>query len=262
MIGNVISAGANIIGGLIGAENMEDERTRQNTVYWNNVKMQQNQAAHAIKQRVDDAREAGIHPLYALSASTPTFSPVSVGGVSGNPMGAALAAAGQDIGRAVNATMPAGERAAAWDKTVQDLNVTNMSLKNELLRAQIAKINQGGGNPPAPAVIAAGESGSLPPIGSETKQDDRPVLQVGGVRWQTDPTTSNMKKFEDRYGDEGPVTWAAQMAVAMRDLQTNLSSMKFLDILRAIDQKTALGWNLPSLKSIIGSPSTGNIERR
>lgn len=244
MLDKLISAGANLVGGLIGMENMDDERERQNNIYWQNVKREENARQTAVQTRVADARAAGIHPLYAMGASLPTFSPVSVGGVSGNPMGNAIAAAGQDISRAVNATAPADIRADAYTKTLQDLSVTNMTLKNELLSSQIRKINAAG-TPPAPPIPEY--PNALPPIAEDKKQDERPPLQIGGARIGTDPVTSNQEAFEKRYGDDGPVSWATQAAIAWRDLNYNMSSMSFLDILRAIDRKTAIGFSLRDL---------------
>lgn len=242
--GNLVSAAGNIVSGLIGQEGLEDERTRQNVQAQNNREDQERQLSQGIQRRVADARAAGIHPLYALGASVPTYSPVSLGSVSGSPMAAGLSAASQDIGRAINAGSPPDVRMDAWNKTVQDLTVTNMTLKNELLSSQIKKINQAG-SPPGPPIPSYPEA--LPPVPESKKQEDNPLLQFGGSRIGTDPSTSPMEAFEKRYGDEGPVNWAAQLGIAWKDLQYNLSSMSFLEILRAIDRKTAIGFTLRDL---------------
>lgn len=242
--GNLLSAGTNLISGLIGSENQEDERTRQNVQAQNNREDQERQLTQGIQRRVADARAAGIHPLYALGASVPTYSPVSLGSVSGSPMAAGLAAAGQDLGRAFNAGAPPDVRMDAWNKTLQDMTVTNMALKNELLSSQIKKINQPG-SPPGPPIPEY--PNQLPPIGEADKQEDRPPLQMGGARWGTNPNTSNQEEFEKRYGDDGPISWVTQAGIAWQDLKYNLSSMSFLEMLRAIDRKTAIGFTLRDL---------------
>lgn len=196
-----------------------------------NRAQQEEFAKMGIRWKVADAKEAGIHPLFALGASTHSFAPVSVGSGTETSFARDLGSMGQDITRAVNATRTVEERGDAYTKTVKDLQVSNMTLQNELLRSQIAKLNTTSA-PPFPG-----------PLGENKKGQDRPLLQVGGAQIATDPLTSNQEDFEKRYGDDGPVSWATQAAIAWRDFQQNMSGMSFLDILRAIDRKTAINWN-------------------
>lgn len=91
MLGSIISAAASLIGGR-RAQNSQEHQTQQN------IDMQREFAQHGIRWRVEDAKAAGIHPLYALSSGGAAFSPNPV---TVDPMGAALADAGQSIGRAV-----------------------------------------------------------------------------------------------------------------------------------------------------------------
>jgi len=136
MLGNVISAVGNVVGGIIGSNDKAKDR-----------KLQKQFAQEGIRWKVADAKAAGIHPLAALGAQTTSYAPVSVGGPS---LASGLASAGQDISRAVDATRTGGERLDAYSKTIQDLNVQRMGLENELLASQIAKVRQAGGNPPMP----------------------------------------------------------------------------------------------------------------
>lgn len=126
--------------------------------------LQQIFAQQGIRWKADDARAAGIHPLYAMGANTVSYaaSPIglttpSLGAATVQPegsMGTALAQSGQDISRAINSTRTQNERAAAVVATSQGLQLENMGLQNELLRAQIAKINTGL-NPPMPSISDA-----------------------------------------------------------------------------------------------------------
>ena len=234
MFGDLIKAGTSLIGGLLGQSAAKDANTRAEYQADLNRRMQYEFAQNGIRWKVEDAKQAGIHPLYALGANTVSYSPVSVG--SGNPdmsMANAVSAMGQDVSRAVNATRTAPERVDAFNKTIQDLTVTNMQLKNEQLRSQIAKLNQGGGTPPFPS--------PLPDI-PEGKAEDRPPLQVGGARWGTDPKTSNMEDFEKRYGDDGPASWTLPWVIGWQDLKQNVSGMNFIDLLRAADRLTQIDW--------------------
>lgn len=174
--------------------------------------LQREFAQSGIRWRADDARAAGIHPIYALggpgasyspgaiqlaspSRVTPVASPgaaaqASAGSsvVSGNPMGNALASMGQDIGRALMATSTGLQRDAAFEQTSRDLTLQNMTLRNELLSSQIAKLR--------------GQVGpAFPPVPEANKPEDRPQMFTGGYKWATDPLTSNAQSAEDRYGE-------------------------------------------------------------
>ena len=41
-----------------------------------NIKYQKQFAQHGIRWKVEDAKAAGLHPLYALGANTHSFTPV------------------------------------------------------------------------------------------------------------------------------------------------------------------------------------------
>lgn len=86
-----------------------------------------------IQYKVEDARKAGIHPLYALGAPTSSY-----GHQVGSPIADSLASAGQDIGRAAMATSNKQGRVTAYTQKAQALQLTNMDLQNQLLASQVA----------------------------------------------------------------------------------------------------------------------------
>lgn len=94
-----IGAAAGLVGGLLRDRSGEQAANR-------NADMQREFAQQGIRWKVADARAAGIHPLYALGASTHMASPV----YAGSSMGDSLANAGQDISRAWEATRTQQER--------------------------------------------------------------------------------------------------------------------------------------------------------
>lgn len=210
IIGSAISAGANLIGGLIGSSNTAKANAAAAQQAALNRQMQEDFAQRGIRWKVQDAKAAGIHPLYALGANTATYSPVSLGVTADTSLPNAIANMGQDMSRAVNATRTAPERQDAFTQTVQALTVQKMGLENEVLASQIAKL-RASANPPMPTV------GPLPPIGESAKQDDRPLLQFGGQRIRTDPLTSNFDEFSKRYGDEGFPQWVIAPGIMFRD---------------------------------------------
>lgn len=81
-----IGAGGNIIGGQQAAKSAREQ--------WDaNARLQYDFAQNSIRWRVEDALRSGVHPLFALSANTPTYTPSSYV----DPMGQAIANAGQDL---------------------------------------------------------------------------------------------------------------------------------------------------------------------
>lgn len=104
---------ASLAGGLLSAEGAEDERALQERMHRENIALQKEFAQHGIRWRVEDAMEAGLHPLYALGASTTGYSPSSfVGGTSPKEhLGRSLSEAGQNLTRAVAAQETPQQRA-------------------------------------------------------------------------------------------------------------------------------------------------------
>lgn len=129
MLGALIGAGASLIGGMIGKKGSENAAEK-------NAAAQREFAQKGVQWKVADAKAAGVHPLYALGAQTHSFTPSYAGDTS---MPNAMASAGQDIGRAIDATRTAPQKLDAFMRTSQALQLENQSLQNDMLRAQIAE---------------------------------------------------------------------------------------------------------------------------
>lgn len=137
-LGNLLSAGANLLGGFFGQKTQEDIANK-------NIAMQQEFAQNGVQWKVADAKAAGINPLAALGAPTSSFSNI----VGSNPMGEGISKAGQDIGRAVQSTSTKDDQHAV---IMGKLAEQKGQLENDLLASQIARINNAGANgPPTPA---------------------------------------------------------------------------------------------------------------
>ena len=158
-----------------------------------NIQMQEEFAKQGIRWKVNDARKAGIHPLYALGAQTTSFSPVSVGAT--NEMAgpaAAMASLGQDLSRSVNATRTTSERGHAVAAT--EIQLEGLKLDNEIKRASLASAIQRlkqNENPPFPGILPEG------------KLDDTTPLVAGGTKLDLDRRWSDGQTFEDRWGEWG-----------------------------------------------------------
>lgn len=238
-----IGTGLNFVGNWLDREEKENQaeanRVLQKQIADRNFQLQEDFAKHGIRWKAEDARQAGISPLFALGASTSSFSPVSIGELpspTGSGLGAGLASMGQDLSSVINSTRTAPEREDAFIKTVKDLQVTKLGLENDLLASQIAKIRARAN----PALPTGGEEGLTIP---EKKLDDRTSMIVGGTKVLTDPGTSDAKAFEDRYGDESLVSKIIGNYIAYRDYLHNVQSEKFLaKAARGIGYKELPSW--------------------
>lgn len=175
MIGDLIGAAASLFGGISGQK-------AQQKMAEQNIQLQKDFAQQGIQWKVEDAKKAGIHPLYALGAQTHSFAPVSVG----DSLSAGISNAGQYLGRAANATATGSQRVNAITEAAQTLALEKAGLENELLRSQIRRNNQAGTPPPMPL---PGTNWLIPGQG-ETTIPDVPgtVVDKGLARTGVDPS--------------------------------------------------------------------------
>lgn len=121
-------------------------------------KSQQKAMKHGIQWRVNDANAAGVHPLYALGAQLPMYSPSSQ--INFGDMG-------QDISRARMAAQDRNDRmrqlegadrsnavSRERDSVRFALDTERANLENELLRSQIGRMNSAQVGPSMPAYSA------------------------------------------------------------------------------------------------------------
>lgn len=157
----VIPAAASLIGGQLNASAQQDANSAALAHSQSQAALQKQFAQKGIRWRVKDAKAAGIHPLYALGANTPTYSPTSTAFGASTGLGDGIAQAGQNVGRALDANQNQAQRNA---RRLEELQLTNAQLQNDALALQIANAQarlSAGVNPPMQSVID--ESGSVMP---------------------------------------------------------------------------------------------------
>lgn len=232
MLPQLISAGASLLGGFLSRSAQGDANDRAAAEKQKDRELSLQFAQNGIRWKADDARAAGLHPLAALGAGS-SYSGGSMSFTPETGLATGLAAAGQDVGRAINATRSQPERDQAFNKTVQDLTLTRMGLENELLSSKLGLARSAQTNPPAPA-------GTALPIPEKSKHDEIPQMYIGGQRIVPDRTTSNMESFEDRYGDDGPASWILPWIIGYNDLRKNSASAdRFHDQMTRVDPRIA-----------------------
>lgn len=136
--GSIIGAAGNLIGGLMGQDSAKKSREAAIDQSLMQADLQREFAKNSIRWRVDDAKAAGIHPLAALGNPGISYAPVSVGGSADMSMPNAIAAMGQDIGRAVNATRTQAERDENFVAATRAQQLESGRLDNEIKRAELA----------------------------------------------------------------------------------------------------------------------------
>lgn len=187
ILGSLIGAGTSVLGGLLG--NSEAKKNR---------KLQEEAMYNGIQIKVKDAEEAGVHPLYALGAST--FSPTPI--MSGMPE--AIGNAGQDISRAVSAAQDGQERASTYSKSLQALQLERGALENELLRGQIRNLN----SPGSPPVSPDRKSSAI----IDGQGDTRAPISALGVTVRPRASESTAQELENEYGEASDVIGAVRLA--------------------------------------------------
>lgn len=193
MLGELISAGSSLLGGLFGKKSADKANDK-------NIKLQKEFAQSGIQWKVADAKAAGVHPLAALGASTVSFSPSVVGD---NSLGAGVSNMGQDIGRAINSTRTAEQRSSAMAQTLAAEQLKGLRLDNEgkaIQNAALASQTVRNSAVGAPFPSASGTTNTGVP-GQATSKG----IRLAGVPIPIDPQTSPSSATTNIFGDDPDV---------------------------------------------------------
>lgn len=154
-----------------------------------NYAQQKEFAQSGIQWKVEDAKKAGIHPLAALGASTPTTGGTHTVGGGGSDLGSSLASMGQSVGRAIQASSSADQRMMT-KLQIQNAQteLTGKELDNAIKQSTLQKMNQVG--PAFPSATDAhmieGQGDAqrgvrLTPSESVASHPGRPGVQAGSI---------------------------------------------------------------------------------
>ena len=227
MLGSIIGGIATLGGAFLGKKSSDKATSATQYNAAMDRELQKEFAQQGIRWRVEDAKKAGIHPLYSLGASIPTYSPNPISISGDTSLSSGLASAGQDIGRAIDATRTQNER----KRTRAQLQaLENSELQNELLRAQIASIR---------ARTQRDQIG--PPMGSSlpSAMSGQPDGDVGGNPYdvvKAQISTTQPGHPSQKAGAQPDVVW-------MRT-KTGLQPMPNMDVMEETDitNPAALPW--------------------
>lgn len=230
----IIGAGASIagsgLGALVSSSNAAAANAAQERNMWQQYQFQREFAENGIRWKVEDAKRAGIHPLFALGGSTATYSP-SAFSVAQDSTPQFLSQMGQDVSRAIRSTQTAPERTLSdYERQRQAQELERGQLQNDYLRTQIMGANKsllgptqvGPTMPSSTAPLPAATVGAYeakPPEVLNTQPGNSGVTAgpaQPSVRWERNPDgsvfampTSNM----DDFSSPGYLNWQYQNRV-------------------------------------------------
>lgn len=139
-----LGIGASVLGNMMGADSAgratDDTNKINREMAERNIAQQKEFAQMGIRWKVEDAKAAGIHPLYALGANTHSFSPVALGHETDNSQANMYQNMGQDMSRAIQATRTSQERELA-QLQIQSLkaDVEGKALDNQIRASTLMK---------------------------------------------------------------------------------------------------------------------------
>lgn len=91
----LLGLGLNFAGGLLGQRSSSKRQREQLQQAQHQFDQQMD---HSVRRRVEDAKRAGVHPLFALGSTVGSSPTISASGERGNPMQTALTAMAKQLG--------------------------------------------------------------------------------------------------------------------------------------------------------------------
>lgn len=194
---SLISAGSSLLGGALGASSSAKQNKKQ-------MELQKEFAQKGVQWRVADAKAAGLHPLAAMGLQGSTYSPA----FQTNPMGDALAQAGQSIANGVR-----DNRISPVERSIINKNNAEADFARASAAASLqARANQTQNSPVSSVSVAEPENTHL-------RLNEHTVVPVSKI--------SDAEAFENRYGDIAQE--AAGLVILGSDIAGNVLTSKWAD---------------------------------
>lgn len=205
-LGAAIGAGSSLLSGILGNSAQEKANAQSLSIAQQNMELQKQFAKNGIRWRAEDAKKAGIHPLYALGAQTTSYAPVAFSAGATDSLANSIGNMGQDLSRAAYATMTDEER--AFQTATRSLTLRKMQLENDVLATEVASqrarmVQPGTGR--AGAIVPVGtDAASFPDAGTHTRRPGpNQDLRLWGIPIYAPPTSSTGEEAEDALGEVG-----------------------------------------------------------
>lgn len=190
VLGSLLSAGTSILGSVLGGRSKKKASRRE-------YERQKEFAQHGIRWKAEDAEAAGISKLHALGANTTSYAPQSVGGTDYG-----ISKAGQDIGRAVEATQSTPQRQQKMAGDLAATQLEGLKIDNDIKRAELAsrlRTRTQPGTPPA--MNSFNTVPHIPGQGNSTKIDYKKKIAPSGHSPESSYGVSpEVDWYKGRYG--------------------------------------------------------------
>lgn len=173
---------------------------QQLAIHRQNTALQKEFAKSGISWKVRDAEKSGIHPLYALGAQSVSFAPQSVGldtatvgaphsnPATHQPDYSGIAEAGQNIGRAIQATNSVEAQMQAMQVSLAQAQVQGAHLDNDIKRTQLASaIATNVGSPPGIPGARASVYDQFDGVSGDAIRATTPTVELKTRRDVADP---------------------------------------------------------------------------
>lgn len=211
---SIFGAIGGLIGGLLG--NKSADKRQNQMLQW-----QEHMDSTKIQRLQKDAKAAGVHPLAAMGASLTSPSPVTVGGH------ADYSDIGQNIGRAVDATMSSSEKESDYTKAVQALTVQRMEKENNMLDLQLANsaaaVVRQVGNPPTFSSLPEQAAAASPR--ADLSPEKQETYTLFGKTFKQNPEFSAANRIQDVFGE--PAEWPYAIVKMLAELDEHSGLKKF-----------------------------------
>lgn len=221
----LLSAVTDIVGGLISDNNAAKAQKKNNKLAMLQFNQQMDES---INRRVQDAKRAGIHPLYAIGANAGASPTISVGGgPTGSALGTAIGRLGghvedhqaekQIAHQEARADKVAEAQAARDNAAALRDNVASMFAMSSIKRAE-----QG---------VNEKRPGSLEQLLEDKRNETvgvpgRKVTTRYG-KWEPDPSWSDQQAIEDIYGGGVGEVYGALRALSEAGSALGISAAEY-----------------------------------
>lgn len=234
-VGAAASIGGGVLSSLLNRRAQERDRDFQREVLQN-----------AVQWRTEDAKKAGLHPLYALGANVATSSgsPQFIG----DPVGPSLAEAGQNISNAIMRSQQSDERM----KNQMDLALAVKSMQEsdariDYTRAQIRQLEQANQQSPAGMGLRMeqlpieGQAPNPPGIGVI---EMKPVEQISGKQGSPHVAAGTQPWFQENSlaGGRLPFQTPRGQGEHPEELLSEMSLGAYLGLLKQNEATYGEGW--------------------
>lgn len=262
-LGAIIGGASNVIGGLVDARTArsvaqkEQDTIREQTAA--NTALQKEFAQHGVAWKVQDAIEAGVHPLFALGASTSQFAPSPV-----IPMDGGRGGAGRAMGQAIRQVGATAEQYFAQQNLLkmQEATVEKDQAIADYYRSEAARNRQIPATKFPDAVVHSSYEGGMPTADSPTFHDvtkvqasptysrsssDPQVAAGSAPFWRAFQLRKEGLMIDLPYSEEGPSESLQDLPLWMypevvRHNMTRYGANWLIDFLKAYPDSPMANW--------------------